>query len=328
MADTTLPRGGAQERGREARRPGEIPRKGWKDVLWRVKNQVKEDKLSIIAAGVAFYGLLAIFPALIALVSIYGLAFDPRQVEEQFSAMARVLPPDAANVILGQLHDLTSRDTAALGVAAIGGLLLALWSASSGMRTLMEALNVAYDEEERRGFLRFYGTALVLTLGAIFGALFAIVIVVGLPLVLRFLGLDETFKWLIAGAVWPVLIVTVMVGLSIVYRYGPCRRNARWRWVTPGSIAATVLWIIGSLLFSLYVTRFGSYNETYGSVGAIVILLMWFLLSSYAVLIGAELNSELERQTRKDTTEGREKPLGARGAYAADTVGESKPSKD
>jgi len=323
MANTTF-----QERygrGREASRPQDIPPSGWKDILWRVKDQIKKDRLSIIAAGVAFYGLLAIFPALIALVALYGLAFDPRQVQEQVSALSGVLPPDAAEILLRQLNDLTTRDSKALGFGAIGGLLLALWSASAGMRTLMEALNVAYNEEEKRGFFRFYGTALLLTLASILGTILAIVLVVAIPAVLTFLGLDDTLKWVISIAAWPILIIMMMIGLAVVFRYGPSRREPRWRWVSWGAFVATVLWIIGSLLFSFYVAKFGNYNETYGAVGAIVILLMWFLLSAYAVLIGAELNAEMERQTRKDTTEGGEKPLGQRGAYAADTVGGKKP---
>jgi membrane protein len=273
---------------------------------------------------VAFYGLLAVFPGLIALVAIYGLAFDPAQVEQQVSQLKGVLPPEATDVLLAQLHDLTTTSSTALGFGAIAGIVLALWSASAGMRTLMEALNVAYDEEESRGFVGYYGTALLLTLGAVLGLIVAIALVVALPVALQFFGLGEALKWLVAIAVWPVLLVAMLVGLAIVYRFGPSRAKPRWRWVSWGAVAATLLWIVGSVLFSVYVTQFGSYNETYGSVGAIVILLMWFLLSSYAVLIGAELNAEMERQTRQDTTAGREKPMGGRGAYAADTVGESK----
>jgi membrane protein len=324
MAQATSPDSLGHARGREAREPGEIPARGWKDILWRVKSQIKEDRLSIIAAGVAFYGLLAVFPGLIALVAIYGLAFDPAQVEQQAAAIGKLLPPQAAGILLGQLHDLTTTSSTALGFGAIAGIVLALWSASAGMRTLMEALNVAYDEEESRGFVGYYGTALLLTLGAVLGLILAIALVVALPVALQFLGLGEALKWLVAIAVWPVLLVAMLVGLAVVYRFGPSRAQPRWRWVSWGAVTATALWIVGSVLFSVYVTRFGSYNETYGSVGAIVILLMWFLLSSYAVLIGAELNAEMERQTRKDTTAGGEKPMGGRGAYAADTVGESK----
>jgi membrane protein len=285
---------------------------------------MSQDRLSIIAAGVAFYGLLAVFPGLIALVGLYGLAFDPQQVEQQVATLSGILPAEARDVLLAQLRDLTTTDRTSLGIGAIGGLLLALWSASAGMRTLMEALNVAYDEEEKRGFVRFYGTALLLTLAAIIGAVIAIGMVIALPVVLKLVGLGEALKWLIAVAAWPILVGMMLLGLAIVYRYGPSRAQPRWRWVSWGAVSATVLWVVGSALFSLYVTRFGNYNETYGSVGAIVILLMWFLLSSYAVLIGAELNAEMERQTRRDTTSGREEPMGEREAYAADTVGESK----
>jgi membrane protein len=325
MAQATSPERFSEARGREASTPKDIPARGWKDILWRVKNQIKEDRLSIIAAGVAFYGLMAIFPALIALVAIYGLAFDPAQVEQQVSQLRGVLPPQAADVLLTQLHDLTSTSSAALGFGAVLGIVLALWSASAGMRTLMEALNVAYDEEEKRGTIRFYATALLLTLAAIAGAIIAISLVVALPIVLNFLGgLGGALKWLISIGSVVILIATVMLGLAIVYRYGPSREQPRWRWVSWGAVIATVLWVIGSVLFSVYVTRFGNYNETYGSVGAIVILLMWFLLSAYAVLIGAEVNAEMERQTRKDTTAEGDKPMGRRGAYAADTVGESR----
>ena len=324
MAQATSPDRFGGGRGREAGTPKDIPARGWKDILWRVKDQIKEDRLSIIAAGVAFYGLLAVFPGLIALVAIYGLAFDPAQVEQQVGALRGVLPPQAAEVLLGQLHELTTTDSTALGFGAIAGILLALWSASAGMRTLMEALNVAYDEDEKRGMIAFYGTALLLTLGAIFGTVIAISLVVAMPVALTFLGLGDALKWLISIGGVVILVITVMSGLAITYRFGPSRKTPQWRWVSWGAVIATLLWILGSVLFSIYVTRFGNYNETYGSVGAIVILLMWFLLSSYAVLIGAEVNAEMERQTRRDTTSGGEKPMGGRGAYAADTVGESK----
>jgi membrane protein len=283
----------------QAGHPEHIPARGWWDITKRVNRQIKQDRLSIIAAGVAFYGLLAVFPGLIALVGLYGLAFDPQQVERQIAALSGILPEEAAAVLLAQLSDLTTTDRTSLGIGAIGGLLLALWSASAGMRTLMEALNIAYDEEEKRGFFRFYGTALLLTLAAILGAVVAIGMVIALPLVLKLIGLAEALKWLIAVAAWPILAGMMLLGLAIVYRYAPSRTQPRWRWVSWGAVIATVLWVLGSALFSLYVARFANYNATYGSVGAVVILLMWFLLSSYAVLIGAELNAEMERQTRR-----------------------------
>lgn len=312
----------ADARGRAADRPREIPSRGWKDIAKRVKAQVKEDKLSIIAAAVAFYGLLSVFPALVALVGIYGLVADPAQIERQVQAMSGVLPPQAAEIVLTQLHDLAATDRSALGFGAIAGLLVALWSASGAVRTLMEALNVAYDEEEERGFFRFYGTAVLLTLAAIVGVILAIALVVALPAVLGLVGLSGLVDMAVRIVRWPLLALLAVVGFAVMYRYGPSRANPRWRWLSWGAFIGVALWIVGSALFSLYVTRFGNYNETYGAAGAVVILLMWFLLSSYAILIGAEVNAEMERQTKKDTTTGRGKPMGARRAYAADTVGE------
>lgn len=307
--------------GRSAERPHELPKAGWKDVLWRVKDQLAEDRLSIIAAGVAFYGLLSIFPALTALIALYGLVFDPDQVMQQIQAMQGVLPGQAAQLLASQMQDLSQTSHSALGIGVAGGIILALWSASSAVKTLMEALNVAYDEEERRGFLKRTALALGLTLAAIIGAILAIALVVVLPAIIGFLGLGETLQTLAQWARWPIVVVVVWAGIALMYRYGPSRDRPRVAWLSWGAGAAVLLWLIGSLLFSWYVTSFGNYNKTYGSMGAVVILLMWFLLSAYAVLIGAELNAELERQTRKDTTVGRREPLGQRGAHAADTVG-------
>jgi membrane protein len=291
----------ADARGRGADVPREIPSRGWLDIARRVKRQIREDRLSIVAAGVAFYGLLAVFPALVALVGIYGLLADPAQIEQQVRALSAVLPPQASGVLLTQLHDLASTDRTALGIGAIGGLLLALWSASAAVRTLMEALNIAYDEEERRGFIGFYGTALLLTFGGIVAVVLAIGLVVALPALLNLLGLDWLVDAIVRLARWPLLALLAITGFAVAYRYGPSREAPRWRWVSWGAAIAVLLWLAGSAAFSLYVTRFGNYNETYGAAGAVVILLMWFLLSSYAILIGAEINAEMERQTGKDT---------------------------
>ena len=308
-------------RGREARAPREIPAPGWRDILWRVKDRISADNLSIISAGVAFYALLAIFPALIALVGLYGMLFDLQQVSQHLSALTAVLPGDAANLIGEQLGEVTSMERTSLGVGSIAAVLLALWSASAGMRTLMTALDVAYGEQETRGTVKFYGSSLILTLGAVLGGLVAIATIVAVPVALHFLGLDQRVENVVSHARWPLLAVVMLVGLAIVYRYGPDRDKAQWRWVSWGAVFATLLWIGGSALFSLYVTRFGDYNKTYGSMGAVVILMTWFLLTAYILLIGAEINAEMERQTRADTTEGPAEPLGRRGAYAADTVG-------
>jgi membrane protein len=208
-----------------------------------------------------------------------------------------------------------------LGVGSIVAVLVALWSASAGMRTLMTALDVAYAEKETRGTVRFYGASVLLTLGAVIGAIVALVTIVAVPAALGFVGLGERLENLVSYARWPLLAGVMLVGLAIVYRYGPARAKAQWRWVSWGAVIATLLWLAASALFSLYVTQFGDYNKTYGSMGAVVILMTWFLLTAYIFLIGAEINAEMERQTRKDTTEGAGKPLGRRGAHAADTVG-------
>ena len=315
--------GQGSERGREARSPAEIPPRGWWDVLKRIKSRMARDRLSIVAAGVAFYALMSIFPALVALVALYGLAFNPDQVTAHMQALGGMLPKQASDIVLGQLHELTRTNGTALGAGAIVGVLLALWSASAGMRTCMDALNVAYGEEEKRGTVRFYATALLLTLSAIVGVSIIIAILVAVPLAASFIGMGDTGQTIASLARWPLVAAAVMAGLAILYRYGPSREQPRWQWVSHGALFATVLWIVGSVLFSLYVSHFANYNATYGSAAAVVILLTWFLLSSYIVLIGAEVNAESERQTRKDTTTGAGKPMGQRGAFAADTVGQA-----
>lgn len=311
-------------RGRRAESPRGIPARGWGDILWRVKDQISDDRISIVAAGVAFYGLLALFPALVAFVAIYGLVADPQQVESHISAISSLLPAQASEIVMGQLRDLVETDQTTLSLGAIGGVLLALWSSSSAVRNLMQALNVAYDEDEKRGSLQFYGIALLLTLGALLAGAVILAAMVVLPMIARFVGLGDTVESLITYLRWPIVAAAAIAGLAVMYRYGPSRHNARWAWVSWGAVIATVLWLVGSLLFSLYVSSFGNFNETYGSMGAVVVLLLWFLLSAYAVLIGAEINAEMERQTRKDTTIGDREPLGERDAHAADTVGDRK----
>lgn len=264
-----------------------------RDVLLGVKERIGRHRLTIVAAGVAFYALLAIFPALGALISIYGLVADPAQIAEQISSMAGLLPQQALDIVLKQLNSLTQSGGSALGLGALIGILLALWSASAGVKALMEALNVAYEEEEERGFVKRAAVGLALTLGAIIAVAVAIALVVVLPAVIEFIGLQsETLEGVAAYARWPVLALIAIFAIGMLYRYGPSRERPRWTWLNLGAVVATILWIAGSALFSWYVTNFGKYNETYGAVSAIVILLMWFLLSAYAVLLGAEINAE------------------------------------
>jgi membrane protein len=309
-------------RGRAAETPREIPATGWRDVLWRVKDQVSEDNLSLVAAGVAFYGLLAIFPGIAATVSIYGLVVEPQTVSAQLAATSELLPSESRGIIEEQLTRVTSGATAALGLGAIVSLLLALWSANKGTQSLISALNIVYDEREKRGFLRLTLISLGLTLGIILFLIVGLAAIAVMPALFGNLGLPEQVTRLARWLRWPILGLAFVIGLGLLYRFAPSRNQPRWRWVSWGAVLATVLWLVGSALFSWYVANFGSYNETYGSIGAVAVLMMWFWLSALFVLLGAELNAEMEHQTRRDTTDGPERPMGERGAYVADTVGE------
>jgi membrane protein len=310
-------------RGREADHPGEIPPRGWKDVLWRAWREVSDQNLFLIAGGVTYAILLALFPGLAALVSLYGLAFDAGQIEKQVAALAGVLPAQTQELLSQQLHGLVEASNGALGFAAIVGLLLALWSASRGMSGLITAINIAYEEKERRGFFKLNLIALGLTLGLLIGGIVAIALVAVLPAAVQLFAVGPATKWLLLIVQWPLLIVLVMLGLAVLYRFGPDRDKPQWRWVSPGVIAATVLWIVASIGFTVYVANFNSYDKTYGSLGGVVILLTWLYLSALTVLLGAVINAQSERQTRKDSTEGPPRAMGRRGARAADTLGES-----
>jgi len=310
-------------RGRTADEPHEIPKAGWRDILWRTWEEVGKDHISIIAAGVAFYAMLAIFPGLTALVSIYGLISDPAEVTQQIRAVADLLPQEARGIITDQLASIASQPRSALGFGLLFSVGFALWSASAGVRTLMDALNLTYDETEQRGYLSYYGTALLLTLGAIVMFLVAGFLVAALPAIIHFVGLPSRMETTLGLLRWPLAALAVIFALSVLYRFGPSREQARWQWVSWGAVVATGLWLAGSLLFSWYVSYFGSYNKTYGALGAVIVLLMWLYISAYAILLGAELNSEMEHQTARDTTVRRGAPMGQREAYVADTVGAS-----
>jgi membrane protein len=287
----------------------------------RVKKEMTADNVDIIASGLALYALLAVFPALAAAVSIYGLFASPTDIADHLQQVATMLPEDATRILQQQLHQLAQNPQNTLSFGIIAGIALALWSARKGMVALMKASNVAYDEEENRGFFKQLFVSLAFTIGAVIGFLAVLLLGVAVPLAVSFLPLGSAAEVTLLGVRWILLFAVAVLGLAIVYRFAPDRRPAQWRWVTPGSLIAATLWLIGSVLFALYVRNWGSYGETYGALGGVVILLMWFYLSGYIIILGAEINAETERQTRKDTTTGQPKPLGARGAYSADTVG-------
>ena len=269
------------------------------------------------------FALLAAFPAIAAIVSLYGLFADASTIGRHLSLLSGILPAGVLQLIADQITLISRQGNETLGTAFVVSLLIAVGSANSGMAALFDALNVVYDEEEKRSLVRFYATTVLFTLAGIIFVIVAIAGIVVLPLVLRFVGLAATTEWLIAILRWPVLLATIVVSLACIYRYGPSRKDARWRWVTWGSVVGALLWIAASMLFSWYVATFDSYNKTYGSLGAAIGFMVWLWISAVIVLLGGELNAEMEHQTARDTTEGVANPLGARGAMMADHVGEA-----
>lgn len=312
----------AVELGRHAEAPGDIPWHGWKAVLRRVFLEMLTDRVSLVAAGCAFYATLALFPAISMLISIYGLLLDPSTVEPQLEVLRNLLPPSAWQLISERVHVLVSKPQASLGLHLLFNTGVTLWSSATGTKSIIAALNLAYEERERRSFLRFQLTSFIITLLAILSAVIGLALLVGLPAVLAGLGIAAHQTVLIRIASFCLLVLAILIGLSLLYRYGPSRQRPQWRWVTPGSLVATVLWVLVSALFSFYVGQFATYDATYGPLGTVVGVMMWFFVTVYAVLLGAELNAELELQTARDSTDGPPRPMGARGAYVADHVAE------
>jgi membrane protein len=318
------PAAGEPGRGREAAQPQEIPARGWWDIMWRVYGEIEDDRILAVAAGVTFYGLLALFPALAAFVSLYGLVADPGTISEHLTALGGFLPGGALDVISEQVKRITTGNDTALGFAFFSGLAVSLWSANAGVKAVFDALNVAYEEKEKRSFIVLNLVSLAFTFGGIVFIILAMTGIVVVPVILKYIGLGGVTDWLVWIGRWPALLVVTIGALAVLYRYGPSRERAQWRWLAPGGILAAVGWMIFSMLFSWYVGSFGNYNETYGSLGAVVGFLTWMWLSVTIILVGAELNAETEHQTAQDTTEGPHAPLGARGAQMADTVGAAK----
>ena len=313
----------AQERGRgrHATHPLQIPWRGWKDILWRTYQEMRSDRLLSIAGGVAFFVLLAIFPAITALVSAYGLFFNTATITGNLLLLNDVVPPNVLGIVGEQANRIAANSGRTLSVGIIVGILVSLWSATSGVKAMIDALNVIYEQQEGRSFIKLNLEALIFTLGGFAAFLLAIAAVIVLPLVLSPIGLGSETETLTRVLRWPALLVVLLTGLAVLYRYGPYRRAARWQWVSVGSVFAAVTWIAASYLFSWYLASFANYNATYGSLGAAVGLMVWLWISTIVVLLGAELNAEIEHQTARDSTIGDEKPLGARGAVMADTVG-------
>ena len=308
-------------RGRLADTPSEIPARGWKDILLRVYRNISDHRVFALAAGMTYYSLLAIFPALAALVAIYGLFSDPAVIASHLDKVSGFVPGGALDVARDQLTRVASKGTQTLGLTSAIGLAISLWSANAGMKSLFDTLNIIYGEKEKRGFIKLNAVSFSFTMAGILFVLIAIGAVLVLPIALKYIGLSDFADLLLRIGRWPALFIIITVTLAFVYRYGPSREAPRWRWITWGSALAAILWLAASALFSWYAADFGKFNETYGSLGAVIGFMTWLWISAIVILIGAELDAEMEHQTARDTTTGVAKPMGARGARVADTLG-------
>ena len=308
------------DRGRAANDPTDIPAPGWRDIAVRIYQEFLNDRVLSVAAGVTFYTLLSLAPAIAALVTCYGLFADVGTINEHLSTMQGVLPSGAIDIIGDQVKRIAAKPSGTLGLTFFTTLILSIWSANAAMKAMFDALNVVYEEEEKRNLFWLNLRSLTFTVGALVFIILALSAIVVLPVVFNFLGLGDG-AWLIAMLRWPALLAVLLGGLAVLYRYGPSREHARWRWVGIGSAVAGLLWLVASILFSYYVSNFGNYNETYGSLGAVIGFMTWIWISATIVLVGGEINAEVEHQTGRDTTTSPERPLGQRGARMADTVG-------
>jgi membrane protein len=314
------------DRGRLAASPSEIPPKGWKDILLRVYSDVGDHRIFALAAGMTYYSLLAIFPALAALVAIYGLFSDPSTIAKHLDDASGFMPGGAIDVAREQLTRVASKGHQTLGLTFGIGLAVSLWSANAAMKSLFDTLNIVHGEKEKRGFLKLNAMSLGFTLAAIAFVLAALGAVIVLPVVLNYLWLSDVADLFVRIARWPAMFLVVALALACIYRFGPSREAPRWRWITWGSVAATTLWLGASALFSWYAANFGKFDQTYGSLGGAIGFMTWLWISAIAILLGAELDAEMEHQTARDSTTGSPQPVGVRGAHMADTVGAARGS--
>jgi membrane protein len=315
------------EPGHEADRPEQIPKRGWKQILLRVKDEIQKDHISIVAAGIAFFLFLALFPAIAALLSIYGLVMDPQQVQEQMGQLTGILPEQGRQFLSETLQSVAGQSDQALGWGVALSIVLSLWSANAGTKALFEGVNIAYDEENTRSFIKENALSLLFTLAAIVLFIICLSVIVAFPALMGKLGLPDIVITVIEWVRWLVLGLIVIFAIAAIYKFAPVRDNPKFLWVSWGAVTATILWLIASVLFSFYVKNFGDFDETYGAVAAVIIMMLWFYMTSFLILIGAEINAEMEHQTRKDTTIGEPKPMGDRDAYHADRVAGDKREK-
>lgn len=308
-------------KGHQAASPAEIPPPGWKDIAARTYKRIWDDNVGLVAAGVAFYGFFALLSLLGLIVLAYGFAAEPMTVIKHMSALTAVLPTDIAFVIGDQLMTAVKASEKTKGLGILLAFLVATYGGTNGAASVITALNIAYEEKEKRSLLSFYLIAVGMTLSALFVALAAIAATAALAYLQHLLP-SVPRPLVIAGkAIGYVVLTLAAAGIaSTLYRFGPSREDARWKWITPGSTFAAVTWLLLTWAFGIYVSRFTDYRATYGSLGAVVALLTWMYLSAYAFIVGAELNSEIEHQTAVDSTTGSPRHMGERGAWAADNV--------
>ncbi|MFC7366856.1 YihY/virulence factor BrkB family protein [Vreelandella zhaodongensis] len=315
----------AQTRGRHATTPNDIPRWGWLDIIWRSVRAARRDKVTMYAAGVAFYALLALFPTIAAVISLWGLLFDPVEAGRQLHEISRFMPPDAANLIDQQAQEVVESAESGSIMAALAGLLTAMYIASKGVSVLVGGLNAVYGEQEKRPLVPRLVVLVALTFGLIVMTLVSLGFIAVVPMVVNVLAIEPPLDRIVQWLRWPALLVLMSMLIALLYRFAPYRRSAHWRWLSFGTLLATAMWLLGSGGLSLYVRYFSTFSDLYGSLGAVVALMLWFWLSAFVVLLGAEVNCEMERQTVNDTTVGEPRPLGEREAFAADTVGVESP---
>jgi len=306
-------------RGRLARSPTQIPPRGWKDILLRTWKEFNADQIPMIAAGMTFFSLLALFPGLGAFVALYGLFADVAEAQRHLQLLAFMLPPDALKFIGDEMIRLAAAKGGGLSFAFVASLAVSVWSANGAVKALMTGLNIAYEEREKRSLVRRTLISLAFTLGLLVFAIAAITILAARPAIETFMG--ERAAMVFGWISWPVLLAGLIVGVALLYRFGPSRELVRWNWITWGSAVAVLVWVAISVLFSIYVGNFAHYDRTYGSLGTVIGFMVWLWISSLVILLGAELNSEIEHQTAVDTTTGAPEPMGFRRARMADTMG-------
>lgn len=318
-------RAGQQARGRAAETPAGIPPNGWLDIAWRIYRGIGNNRIPLTAAGVTYFILLSLVPSLTFFVTIYGVFSSPGAAIDQLELLYGILPPGGVELLRDQLVRLTSHDDQTLGLTLIGSFLIALWTAGLGIKALFQAMNVVYYEREKRGFIHINLLTLAFVFGGTLGVISVLLVVLGMPVALSFIPLDLSFEWLVRVAGYAALALVLLTCIAAIYYWGPSRRQARWHWISPGSVMAVVCILVMSVGFSWYAANFSSYDATYGSLGALIATLTWIWLSMMIIILGGALNSEIEHQTARDTTVGGNDPIGARGAYVADTVGRKNP---